>query len=155
MAKMVQQLFWSQKLTKWCNFWAQKLTLYIYIYLFVGTNSTFRFSATNLIKCWFPMIAAINGYFIFPINIIIGPTMGKHFWVPKNVIVKQVLMTSEAAMNSAVWHCIVCICFICYGLSPMVYLLCFICYTLSAKPHMLWFICYALSDMLWLLWFNI
>ena len=28
MVKMVQQLFWGQKLTKWCNFWAQKLTLW-------------------------------------------------------------------------------------------------------------------------------
>ena len=28
MVKLVQQLFWVQKLTKWCNFWAQKLTIW-------------------------------------------------------------------------------------------------------------------------------
>ena len=88
-------------------------------------------------------------------------------------------VSSEAAMNSAVWNCIMCmvkvftgsqtallkffrytlsamlylLCCIRYTLSAMLYPLCFICYALSAMLYLLCFICYALSAMLYLLCF--
>ena len=72
------------------------------------------------------------------------------------------LVSSEAAINSAVWHYIVCtaklLCFICYNfsgmlfrfaLSAMLYPQCFICYALSAMLYPLCFIHNALSAMLY------
>ena len=63
---------------------------------------------------------------------------------------KQVLVSSEAAMDSAVWHCTGSQIALlkCYALYAILYKLCSICYALSAMLYTLCFIHYAFSDFL-------